>query len=98
MLYMVIEKFKHSDPHTVGERFQRQGRMQPDGLIYHASWLEPSATRCFQLMETSRPELFHEWTRHWDDLMDFEIIPVLTSADFWARLNSGTVSGSPTLP
>ena len=86
MLYMVIETFKHAGPRLVGERFQREGRMQPEGLIYHASWLEPSGTRCFQLMEASDPELFHAWTSHWDDLMDFEIIPVLSSADFWARI------------
>jgi len=25
------------------------------------------------------------WVRRWDDLIDFEIVPVLTSADFWAK-------------
>ncbi len=86
MLYMVIETFKHGDPRLIGDRFQRDGRMMPEGLVYHASWLEPAGGRCFQLMETSDPELFQAWTSHWDDLMDFEIIPVLTSADFWARV------------
>jgi len=85
MLYMVIEKPRHGDWHLVGERFRRCGRMQPEGLIYHASWLEPAGKRCFQLMETSQPELFQAWTSRWDDLMDFEIIPVLTSAEFWAQ-------------
>jgi len=88
MLYMVIEKPRHGDWHLVGERFRRCGRMQPEGLIYHASWLEPAGHRCFQLMETSQPELLHAWTRHWDDLMEFEIVPVLTSADFWAQFTS----------
>ncbi|SPE37659.1 hypothetical protein SBA6_740009 [Candidatus Sulfopaludibacter sp. SbA6] len=55
MLYMVIERFKHADPRLVGERFQRCGRMQPEGLVYHASWLEPSGARCFQLMEWKHP-------------------------------------------
>ena len=86
MLYMVIETFRHGDSRLVGERFQERGRMQPEGLIYHASWLEPSGARCFQLMETSQPELFQAWTSRWDDLMEFEIGPVLTSADFWAQV------------
>jgi len=86
MLYMVIETFKDGNPRRIGERFQRDGRMMPEGLIYHASWLEPSGTRCFQLMESPDRNLFDAWTSRWDDLMDFEIIPVLTSADFWARL------------
>jgi hypothetical protein len=27
------------------------------------------ATDAFQLMETSRPELFHEWISRWQDLV-----------------------------
>jgi hypothetical protein len=36
-------------------------------------------------METPHPELLSAWVTHWDDLIDFEIVPVLTSADFWAQ-------------
>ena len=85
MLYMIIERFKDSDPQPVGERFRSRGRMMPDGLTYHASWLEPDGSRCFQVMETARPELMDEWMGNWKDLVDFEVIPVLTSVDFWAR-------------
>ena len=85
MLYMVIEHFRNADPAPIRERFRRDGRMMPDGLIYHASWIEPNGTRCFQLMETADPALFEQWTNQWDDLMEFEIIPVLSSADFWSQ-------------
>jgi len=85
MLYMVIGTFKHGDSRTVGERFRRCGRMQPEGLIDHAGWLDPAGTRCFQVVGTSEPDLYRAWTSHWDDLMEFEIRPVLTSADFWAQ-------------
>ena len=85
MLFMVIERFKPGLAGAAGERFQRQGRMLPDGVAYHASWMEPSGKRCFQLMEAAGPELMRVWTAHWDDLVDFEIIPVLTSAEFWAN-------------
>jgi Domain of unknown function (DUF3303) len=83
MLYMVIERFHNGDPMPVGRRFRQKGRMLPEGLTYQASWLESGGSRCFQLMETSRPELFEEWVAQWNDLADFEIIPVLTSAEFW---------------
>jgi Protein of unknown function (DUF3303) len=82
---MVIETFKHRDPMPAGERFRRQGRMLPEGVIYHASWMESTGARCFQLMEAARPELLREWIRRWDDLVDFEIVPVLTSTEFWAE-------------
>jgi len=86
MLFMVIERFKNGDARRVGERFQRSGRMLPEGLTYQASWVDSSGARCFQIMETARPELLNTWVSRWDDLVDFEIVPVLTSAEFWAQL------------
>jgi len=83
MLFMVIERFKQGAAGAAGERFQRQGRMLPDGVVYHASWMEPSGNRCFQVMEAASPELIDGWTARWADLVDFEIVPVLTSKDFW---------------
>ena len=55
------------------------------GVIYHASWVNSTGTRCFQLMETPCLELLDAWVSHWDDLIDFEVVPVLTSTDFWAK-------------
>jgi hypothetical protein len=85
MLFMVIERFKHGDAAPVGKRFQLRGRMLPEGVTYHASWVDSAGTRCFQLMETPHPELLNTWASRWEDLVDFEIVPVLTSADFWAK-------------
>jgi hypothetical protein len=87
MLFMVIEKMK--DLRAVGERFKTQGRLMPEGVIYHASWLEPSGLRCFQVMEAPSAELLDGWVRRWSDLMDLEVVPVLTSAEYWAREASG---------
>ena len=85
MLYMVIERFKDGDWRSIGERFKRSGRMLPEGLVYHASWMDSTGCRCFQLMEAARRELLNMWVSSWDDLVDFEIVPVMTSADFWAK-------------
>jgi hypothetical protein len=85
MLFMVIERFKHGHPRLVGERFTRSGRMLPEGVVYHASWVDSTGTRCFQLMETPHPELLDAWVSRWDDLIDFEVVPVLTSTEFWAK-------------
>jgi len=32
-------------------------------------------------METDDEQLIHEWISHWDDIVDFELIPVVTSAE-----------------
>jgi hypothetical protein len=94
MLYMVIERFRNGDPTPVGERFKAKGRMMPEGLNYVASWLEPEGSRCFQVMETDRRELFDAWIANWNDLAEFEVIPVLTSADFWAKRSAAHSSTS----
>jgi Protein of unknown function (DUF3303) len=85
MLFMVIERFKDGDADPIGKRFKLRGRMLPEGVTYHASWIDSTGTRCFQLMEAPRMELLNVWTRSWDDLVEFEIVPVVTSAEFWAE-------------
>jgi len=84
MLFMVIERFKRGDAGEIGKRFKLRGRMMPDGVTYHASWVDMAGTRCFQVMEALHPELLNAWVRCWEDLVDFEIVPVFTSAEFWA--------------
>lgn len=85
MLFMVIERFKPDSIALIGDRFKRSGRMLPDGVTYHASWVDSNGTRCFQIMESAHPDLLRSWMSQWDDLIDFEIMPVLASEDFWAR-------------
>jgi hypothetical protein len=88
MLIMVIERFKDGNAKPIGERFRRDGRMMPAGVIYHASWVDPAGLRCFQLMEAPGPESLTAWTSRWDDLVEFEVVPVLTSANFWSKIQS----------
>ena len=85
MLYMVVEKYRHG-PEPVYARAAERGRMLPSGLRYLHSWVDAARRdRCFQLMETDEPALFEEWTRRWADLVDFEIVPVVTSPEAAGR-------------
>ena len=79
MLFMVIEKFRNQNARAVYVRFREQGRMLPDGLKYVDSWVEASFDRCFQIMECDDPRLFQQWVIKWQDLVDFEIVPVVPS-------------------
>ena len=81
MLYMVVERFREGRAADVYRRFRERGRMLPDGLRYVESWTARDFGRCFQLMECDDPPLFEEWTARWQDLVEFEIVPVLRSAD-----------------
>ena len=76
MLYMVVERFRNRDAVAVYRRFRERGRMMPDGLEYVGSWVETNYDRCFQLMRCDDPRLFDEWTAQWQDLVEFEIVPV----------------------
>jgi hypothetical protein len=79
MFYMVIERFK--DSQAVYRRFEERGRLLPDGLKYVSSWVHKNGNLCFQLMETEDFELFDEWISNWKDLVEFEVIPVVSSAE-----------------
>ena len=81
MLYMVHEKYKTAGAVDVYRRAKENGRMLPDGLNYISSWVDVEFTQCFQLMETEDVRLFSQWIEHWKDLVEFEIIPVRTSAE-----------------
>jgi len=81
MLFMVVERFGgHARAAAVYRRFRERGRMAPEGLRYVGSWVEADFGRCFQLMECEDPRLLHEWAAHWQDLVEFEFVPVNTSA------------------
>jgi len=81
MLFMVIEHYKPGMASAVYDRFRERGRMAPDGVAYVASWVDLEFERCFQVMDAESEALLGEWTKHWEDLVDFEVIPVRTSAE-----------------
>ncbi len=81
MLFMVVERFKNRDAKAVYRRFRDQGRGVPDGLKYVGSWIEANFDRCFQLMECDDARLLQRWIAVWSDLIEFEIVPVVPSAE-----------------
>jgi hypothetical protein len=81
MLFMVIENFRDGDALPVYRRFRDQGRLAPDGLRYVASWVTKDLRRCFQIMECEDPSLLAQWMAQWADLTEFDVIPVIASAE-----------------
>jgi Protein of unknown function (DUF3303) len=87
VLYMVIERFHGGDPVPVYRRVAERGRLIPEGLDYISSWITQDLSTCYQLMETDDPSLFELWTAEWKDLVDIEVLPVLSSAEVRARID-----------
>ena len=85
-LYMVIEHFRNGDAVSVYRRFRDRGRLAPEGLSYVSSWVNDNLSRCFQVMETEDRTLLDEWMESWSDLVEFEIHPVISSAEALERV------------
>jgi hypothetical protein len=84
LLYMIIETFRGGAA-AVYERVQKSGRLAPLGLHYVASWVTLDGGMCFQVMECADPTVLDEWMAAWNDLVDFSVTPVMTSADAAAK-------------
>jgi hypothetical protein len=81
MRFMVIEKFRNHDAAAVYERFREKGRMMPDGVTFIDSWVTADLGRCFQLMEADDVAHLQEWVAQWSDLVEFEIVAVVSGAE-----------------
>jgi len=86
MLYMIIERFHEGKIRSVYERFDEKGRMMPEGVSYIDSWITEDLNTCYQVMESVSEQKLKEWISNWNDLCDFEIIPVITSAEAKAKV------------
>jgi len=87
LLYMIIEHFKDPNAVPVYRRFRDRGRLAPEGLRYISSWVDEKLERCFQLMEADDRKLLDEWIDNWKDLVDFEVYPVISSAEAVERVS-----------
>jgi hypothetical protein len=95
MLFMVVEYFKPGAVDAIYQRVRERGRLLPDGLEYLDSWVDQNFTKCFQLMRTDRPELFQVWMSAWADLVEFEVVPVQSSASAIASVMKQRSGESP---
>ena len=86
MQYVIIENFRDGDPVPVYRRFRDKGRMAPDGVRYVGSWVTQDLSRCYQVMECEDRALLDQWLDNWRDIVDFEVIPTLTSAEASAKV------------
>ena len=86
MLFMVIERFRPGQAPAIYRRFRERGRMAPAHVRYVSSWVDLGFQRCFQVMEADDERALQEWAANWDDLIAFEVIPVLTSAEAAAAI------------
>jgi hypothetical protein len=78
---MVIEHYHPGKLKVLYQRFDEKGRMLPDGVTYIDSWINEDITVCYQLMESDSLDKLNEWISNWNDIVDFELIPVISSSE-----------------
>lgn len=86
MQFVIVERFRGGDPVPVYRRFRDRGRLAPDGLQYVNSWVSEDLTCCYQVMECEDRALLDQWLANWSDIVDFEVIPAISSAEAAARV------------
>ena len=79
MLFMVIERYK--DKEAVYKRFREKGRLMPEGVSYVSSYVSTDGNVCYQINECESEDLLHMWAANWEDITDFEFIPVISSRE-----------------
>jgi len=77
---MIIERFHAGKVKDIYMRFEEKGRMLPEGVSYINSWINEAISICYQVMESDSPGKIDQWIGCWNDLVDFEVIPVITSS------------------
>ena len=85
-LFMVVEHFRDGGPVPVYRRFRDHGRLAPDGLTYVTSWVDDEMRICFQVMDAADRAQLDAWIAAWGDLVEFEVYPVMTSAEAAERI------------
>lgn len=83
---MIIEEFRDGDPVPVYRRLRESGRQLPAGLTYVGSWVTEDLTRCYQVMECEDCRVLDEWMSLWEDLVQFELVPVVESSEAASRI------------
>ncbi len=90
--YLIIETYKTGKTEEIYQRYSEKGRMISRGIDYINSWLTDDLQKCYQIMTSDSEEKLLEWTKHWKDLMGFEIVPVISSNEAQVRVLSQTSS------
>ena len=56
------------------------------GVTYVASWVTTDLANCYQVMDCDSRTALDQWIGRWSDLVDFEVLPVITSAEAASRV------------
>jgi hypothetical protein len=99
VLFIVIGHFRRG----FGRRAQVEASVpsgapaeSTDGVRFLGSWVEAGLRRCFQIVDCDEPAALQRWSARWRHCVEFEVIPVVPSAEAFVALQP-LVDGPPLL-
>jgi hypothetical protein len=86
MHFLTIWTFRPEHANSAIERFGETGAPPPEGVNMLARWHDVAGKRGFALSETDDPVAIAKWCHGWNDLLSFEIVPVINDEQLGAVL------------
>ncbi len=77
MLFLTIGTIKPENVNAALARFKKENVVEPAGLRILERVFDVGGHRFFALSETDDPVTLAKLSDHWDDLVEFEVIPVI---------------------
>jgi Protein of unknown function (DUF3303) len=77
MNFLLIMRYKN--PKAVNARLREKGYLFPSGILHLGTWIDADLDRGFELVKTYDLRLLRGWMLKWDDLVEFEVVRVLSS-------------------
>ncbi|MFT4979294.1 MAG: hypothetical protein ACI8S6_005204 [Myxococcota bacterium] len=81
----MIEDFRDGEAEPVYRRFQAEGRLMGPRLSVITSVVTEDLRRCYQIMACDDRAQLDAWIARWSDLVVFQVVPVLSSAEAMVR-------------
>ena len=81
MKYMVTWSVSPENYEEAMARFKEHDPAPPPGLKVLGRWIEVGATQGFSLYETDDAATLAKLAMQWADLLDHEVVPVLTDEE-----------------
>jgi len=77
MKFMITYEIRPENRSASGKRFLETGGGPPAGVTMLGRWHRAAGLAGFVLCESSNAEAIGNWVYEWNDLLNFEVIPVV---------------------
>ena len=88
MHFMITYAFSNDVRNTAQERFKKTGGTPGEGVKMLGRWHALGGGHGFVLIESNDTVAIGKWMQEWNDLLEFEVIPVSNDEDVMKVLGS----------